>query len=311
MRGFIIRRLFTSVIVLLGATMVIFALSRLLSDPKQLLLPEDAYGITQEMLDELEAQLNLDKPVPVQYAYWLWDLMRLDLGRDLADRQLIAPRLPGKIGPTVKLAAASWILATLVGIPLGVLAAVKRGTVWDYAGRIFALLGQTLPTFWVGIILILVFAVWFRLLPAGTMGEGFNLKNWVLPVVTLAWLGAAGYMRIMRSAVLEVLDSEFVKLARTKGVTNNMVIWKHAVQNAMIAPLTLSGLLLAGFITGSVSVEVVFGWPGLARYAVEAVWTNNFTVLVVVTLLFTFGFVVINFVTDILYALIDPRIRLT
>ena len=261
MRGFIIRRLFTSVIVLIGATMVIFALSRLLSDPKQLLLPEDAYGITQEMLDELEAQLNLDKPVPVQYAYWLWDLMRLDLGRDLADRQLIAPRLPGKIGPTVKLAAASWILATIVGIPLGVLAAVKRGSVWDYAGRIFALLGQTLPTFWVGIILILVFAVWFRLLPAGTMGEGFNLKNWILPVVTLAWLGAAGYMRIMRSAVLEVLDSEFVKLARTKGVTNNMVIWKHAVQNAMIAPLTLSGLLLAGFITGSVSVEVVFGWP--------------------------------------------------
>ena len=146
---------------------------------------------------------------------------------------------------------------------------------------------------------------------AGTMGEGFNLKNWILPVVTLAWLGAAGYMRIMRSAVLEVLDSEFVKLARTKGVTNNMVIWKHAVQNAMIAPLTLSGLLLAGFITGSVSVEVVFGWPGLARYAVEAVWTNNFTVLVVVTLLFTFGFVLINFITDILYALIDPRIRLT
>jgi len=115
----------------------------------------------------------------------------------------------------------------------------------------------------------------------------------------------------MRSAVLEVLDSEFVKLARTKGVTNNMVIWKHAVQNAMIAPLTLSGLLLAGFITGSVSVEVVFGWPGLARYAVEAVWTNNFTVLVVVTLLFTFGFVLINFITDILYAIIDPRIRLT
>ena len=309
MTRFIVRRFFTSLIALIGATLIVFSVSRLLGDPRVLLLPEDAYGITEEVWEELSRQLNLDKPIPFQYGLWVWDLLRGDLGRDLADRQLIAPKIPTKLGPTLRLALAAWLLATIVGIPLGVLSAIKRGSIPDYIGRAFALFGQTIPLFWIAIISILVFSVWLNWLPAGTMGEGFSPENYILPTATLAWFAAAGYVRLVRSAMLEVLDSEFIKLARAKGVRYNSVIWKHAFKNAAIAPLTYSGVLFAGFITGSISIEVVFAWPGIARYAVEAVWTNNFTVLAVVTLMFTAAFIAINFLVDILYAFIDPRIR--
>ena len=309
MAAFIVRRFFTSLLALVGATLIIFSVSRLLGDPRVLLLPDDAYGITEETWEELSRQLNLDKPIPFQYALWVWDLLRGDLGRDLTDRHKIADKIPVKIAPTLKLAISAWILATLVGIPIGVLSAVKRGSIPDFIGRAFALLGQTLPVFWIAILSILIFSVWLNWLPAGTMGEGFSLKHYILPTSTLAWFAAAGYVRLVRSAMLEVLDSEFIKLARAKGVRYNSVVWKHAFKNASIAPLTYSGVLFAGFITGSISVEVVFAWPGLARFAVEAVWTNNFTVLAVVTLMFTAAFIAMNFLVDIMYAFIDPRIR--
>ena len=310
MRAFIIRRFITSILTLMGAALFVFSVSRILGDPRVLLLPDQAYGITQEQWDDLARQLHLDKPIPVQFGIWLGQLLQGDLGRDLADRQLIAPKIPQKVGPTLKLALSAFILSTLIGVPMGVFSAVQRGSVPDYLGRAFALFGQALPTFWVGIVLILVFNVWFDgLLPAGTMGEGFSIKHYILPTVTLSWFGAAGYVRLVRSAMLEVLDSEYVKLARAKGVSSKTLIWKHAFKNAAIAPLTLSGLLLAGFITGSISVETVFAWPGLARFGIEAVWTNNFTVLAVLVLIFTAAFVVLNFLADILYAFIDPRIR--
>lgn len=309
MQRFIVRRLFTSVLAILGATIVVFSVSRLLGDPRVLLLPDVSYGLSQEEYDKATKLLHLDKPIPVQYGYWLADLLRGNLGRDLTDRQLIAPKLPKKFGPTARLAFASWLLATLVGIPLGVLSAVKRGSIGDYFGRTFALLGQTLPVFWIAILSILIFSVWLGWLPSGTMGEGLAIRNYILPTATLAWFAAAGYVRLVRSAMLEVLDSEYIKLARAKGVNARTIIWKHALKNAAIAPLTYSGLLLGGFITGSVAVETVFAWPGLARFAVEAVWTNNFTVLAVVTLIFTAVYIVANFLVDILYAYIDPRIH--
>ena len=210
------------------------------------------------------------------------------------------------------LAGAAWILATAIGVPLGILSAVKRGTVWDYLGRGFAVLGHSLPSFWIGIAAILIFAVWLGWLPSGTMGvHGTSWKNFVLPTVILAWLPMAGYTRLVRSSMLEILDSEFVKLARAKGVPDTVVVWKHGLRNAVIAPLTFSGLLLAGLITGSVAVETVFAWPGVARWGVQAVNNNNLNVLVTVTLVFTLAFVVLAFVIDLLYVVLDPRIRLT
>ena len=294
---------------MIGATILIFAASRLLGDPTVLFLPEEGYGLDAEELEKARKRLHLDKPVPLQYAFWVGDLLQGDLGQDLGDRHPISTKLKDKLPPTLRLAVGSYILATLIGIPLGILSAVKRGSVWDMIGRIFALLGQSLPAFWIAILAILVFAVWLEWLPAGTQGEGFSLKHYVLPTLTLAWLPAAGYLRLMRSSMLEVLDSEYVKLARAKGVGVNTVIWKHAFKNALIAPLTFSGLVLTGFITGSVSVEVVFGWPGIARLAVESVFTNNLTTLSVITLIFTLIYVVANFIVDIIYGVIDPRIR--
>lgn len=293
----------------MGATIIIFAASRVLGDPTVLLLPEEGYGLDSAELEKARQRLHLDKPVPLQYAFWVGDLLQGDLGQDLGDRHPISTKLRDKLPPTLQLGFAGYILATLIGIPLGVLSAIKRGSIWDMAGRAFALLGQSLPAFWIAILSILVFAVWLEWLPAGTQGEGFSIKHYVLPTLTLAWLPAAGYLRLMRSAMLEVLDSEYVKLARAKGVGVNTVIWKHAFKNAAIAPLTFSGLVLAGFITGSVSVEVVFGWPGIARLAVEAVQTNNLTTISVITLMFTLIYVVANFIVDIIYGMIDPRIR--
>jgi peptide/nickel transport system permease protein len=197
----------------------------------------------------------------------------------------------------------------VIGIPLGVLSAVKRGGWLDYIGRTFAVLGQTLPTFWIGILGVLVFAVILGWLPSGTMGEGFSPKHYVLPTATLGWFAAAGYVRLVRSAMLDVMDSEYIKLARAKGVGTNSIVWKHGFRNAAIAPLTYSGLLLGGLISGSVAVETVFAWPGIARFAVTAVQTNNFTVVAIVTLIFTAVYVVTNFFVDILYAFVDPRIR--
>jgi peptide/nickel transport system permease protein len=309
MRKFIARRIVTSLVALIISTMVIFAISRMMGDPRVNLLPAQGYGLNQSEWEAAGRRLHLDKAIPIQYLFWLGDVLRGDLGQDLVDRREITAKLIPKLGPTLLLAISAWIFATVIGPPLGVLAAVKRGSIWDLLGRSIAISGQSLPTFWVGILGILIFAVWLRWLPVGTMGEGIPIRHLVMPVFTLGWLAMAGYVRLVRSSMLEVLDSEYIKLARAKGVGEFSVIWKHGFRNAVIAPLTYGSLLLAGLITGSVAVETVFAWPGIARWAVEAVFTNNLPVLVAVTLMFTVLFVVTNFLVDILYALADPRVR--
>ena len=309
MSRFIIRRFFASLLSLVAVTMLVFFMSRVYGDPLVLLLPEEGYGLSQEKLNEYAERFHLNDPIPVQYAYWVRDLLTGDFGIDLADRRPLAPKLRRKIAPTLYLASAAWILATLVGTPLGILSAVRRGSIWDYLGRMFAVSGQSLPSFWIAIVGILIFSVWLGWLPVGTMGEGFAVRNFILPTAILAWLPMAGYLRLVRSAMLDTLDSEFIKLARAKGVSGRAVIWKHGLRNALIPPLTFGGLLLAGLISGSIAVETVFAWPGIARWGVEAVWNNNFGVLALVTLTFTIGYVVLSFIVDLLYSLVDPRVR--
>ena len=310
MQRFIVRRFFTSLLALIGATLFIFGISRLVGDPRMLLLPEGSYGMSVAEWEAAAKRLHLDKPVVVQYGYWIWDLVRGDLGTDLADRNPIGPKLVQRFGPTLRLSLSAWVLAILIGVPLGVVSAVKRNSLLDYIGRTFAIFGQSLPTFWVAIVGILIFSVRLGWLPTGTMGEGFSFKNYIMPTCTLAWLAAAGYVRLTRSAMLEILDSEYIKFARAKGVRELVVIWKHAFKNALIAPLTMAALMLGALISGSIAVETVFAWPGVARYSVEAVWNNNLPVLSVVVLIFTAAFVLANFLVDILYAYVDPRIRL-
>jgi len=281
----------------------------IMGDPRLLYVQEGGYGLSPEAWDALGVKLHLDKPVAVQYLYWLRDAVQFDLGDSMLDRKPVSEILYDALGPTLQLAFFGWIFATAVGIPLGVLSAVKRGSIWDYLGRGVALLGQTLPVFWVGIMGILIFAVQLRWLPVGTMPDEFSFKHFIMPAITLGWFSAAGYLRLTRSAMLDVMDSEYIKLARAKGVNATVVLWKHAFRNAIIAPLTFSSLVLAGFITGAIVTETVFSWPGLGRLAFTAVDDNDFPLIVGLMLLFTFMFLLVNLFTDILYAYVDPRIR--
>ncbi len=298
---------------LLGATIVIFAGSRLMGDPLINLLPPDqggfTYGFSQVVYEREKRRLHLEDPVPVQYAYWVADVVRGNLGLDLTNKRPIAPVMLERLPHTLQLAFAAFIVATLVGLPLGVLSAVKRGSIWDLLARTFAALGIATPTFWAAMVAILVFSVMLGWLPTATKGEGVAIRNFILPTFVLATHAMAGYLRLMRSAMLDTLDSEYVKLARAKGAKGRTVIWKHAFKNAALVPLTYAGLLFAGFITGSIAVEVVFAWPGIARFGAEAAVANNLPVVVAVTLLFTTFYVVINFAVDILYGFVDPRIR--
>ncbi len=316
MRKFLIRRFFAGILSVLAATAIVFALSRAAGDPLLLYAKPGGYGVTPEQEEALKKKLRLDRPLVVQYLLWVTDLLRGDFGRTLLAEQLVTRVVGEKMGATVQLGVVSWVLATIMGVPLGVLSAVLRGSVWDYMGRAFALVGQSLPTFWLGLMMILIFNKQLGWLPFGTRGttEAFffsweNLRFFVMPAFAVAWGAAAVYLRLTRSAMLEVLDSEFVKLARSKGVGGTKIIWKHAFRNALIPPLTVSSLMMAGLITGSVVIEAVFSWPGLGRLAIQAVQDNDFPILTATVLFFAVVFVTVNFVTDVLYAVIDPRIR--
>lgn len=310
MRRFLIRRFFFSIFALVGATLVTFTLSRMAGDPRYLYAQEGGYGLTPERWESLGVELGLDHPLIWQYGVWLGNILKGNWQDSLLDRKPVIGKIRQRLPVTLQFGLSSFVFASIIGIPLGVLSAVKRGSIWDYMGRLFALLGQALPVFWLGIMGILIFSVKLGWLPVGTLGDGgFSWKHYVLPTVTLGWVAAASYLRLVRSSMLEVLDSEFVKLARAKGVSNNKVIWKHAFRNALIAPLTFSALLLTGFITGAVVVESIFSLPGLGRLAFQSIGDNDFPVMVGTVLVFTFMYVLINFLTDILYAYIDPRIR--
>ena len=311
MREFIIRRFFFALITVIGATVVVFSLSRAMGDPLLLYATPGGYGMSPQQIAALKKKLALDRPYAVQYLLWVGQVARGDLGETLLQRKDVGSFIATRVSATFELGLYAWLLATVIGVPVGALSAVKRGTIWDYGGRGFALLGQALPSFWLAIIFILIFSVHFRWFPVGTRGDHgwLDFKHVFLPMVTLAWGALAGYMRLTRSGMLEVLDSEFVKLARAKGVSEWRVVWKHAFRNGMFQPLTASALILAGFLNGVVLIETIFAWPGLGSLAVQAVNNNDFPVLQAIVLFFTAGFVAVNFATDILYALIDPRVR--
>ncbi len=303
MQTFLIRRLIAGLVVIVLVSFLVFSLSRLAGDPR--LLYTDGYT-TADSYEELGKQLGLDKPFVVQYVLWMSGAVRGDFGVSLYARTSAINVIKERIPATLELSAGALVFALITGIPLGVMSAVKRGTIWDYVGRTFALFGQALPAFWLGIMLVLIFSVQLDLLPTSRRGDW---SHYVLPSVTLGWVASAGFLRLVRSAMLEILDSEYVKFARAKGVNHQKVIWKHALRNALIPPLTYAGVLMGAFLTGAVVVETVFGWPGLGSLAVKAVLNNDFPVMTGVVMIFAAIYVAANFMVDILYAYIDPRIR--
>ena len=314
MRKFLAQRFVFAIMSLVAATLIVFVLSRMAGDPLLLYAKPGGYGMSEEQIAALSEKLGLDRPLIVQYFIWLGRVVTGDFGVTLLAERDVRTVVFEKLGATIQLGIAAFVLATLIGIPLGVVSAIARGTVWDYLGRTFALLGQATPAFFMGIVGILIFAVTLDWLPPGgrPVDEPFwphQVEALALPMITLGLLPAASYLRLTRSSMLEVLDSEFVKLARAKGVNVNTVIWKHAFRNALIPPITVSALILIGFLEGSVIVEAVFAWPGVGRLAVDSIHNNDFPLLTGVIFMFAILYVAGSFLADMLYLFVDPRIR--
>jgi ABC-type dipeptide/oligopeptide/nickel transport system permease component len=302
---FILNRVLQSVIALLILSVVIFGLGRLTGDPVVLLLPPDA---TQEAEDLLRASLGLDQPLPVQYWLFISNAARLEFGDSLKARRPVTELIKPKVIISLKLGIVAMGITLLMGIPLGVLAAVKRGTPLDTMANMIAVLGQSLPQFWVGIMLIQIFTVRLDLLPASGTG---GITHYILPAFTLGWFVAAGIMRLLRSSMLEALDGEYIKMARIKGLPEWKIVWKHTLKNALIPVLTFGGSYLAAFITGAILVETVFAWPGVGRLVYDAIIWRDFPVLQSLILMIAAVVISVNLIVDILYAYIDPRIRYT
>ena len=305
----IVKRLLQGILALIGAMLLIFILARFMGDPRYVFIGQEGKGYSPEAWERAGEKLGLDKPAPVQFVYWLGNILRGDFGDSVSQQRRVLHIIRLKAPNTIQLGASAWLVGTLLGVPMGVFSATSRGKFVDYVLRGFAFLGQALPVFWVGIVLIFIFAVQLHWLPAGTKGDGISIKNFILPAITLGWLPAASYLRLTRTAMLDVLDSEYVRLARGKGVGRFTVVWKHAFRNAIIPPLTLSAFVLFGFMSGTVIVETVFSWPGLGRLAVDALWASDFPLLTGITVIWGAAFVVLIILLDILYAIVDPRIK--
>ena len=307
MSRFVVRRLAYAVLVMLGVSLLVFGMSRSAGDPRNLYLNEYSSPSSEDW-KIMGEELGLDKPVVVQYALWVGRALKGDMGRSLSQAKNPLTVITERFGATAQLAGVSFFITVVVGVPLGVLSAVQRGTILDYLARGFAIFGQAVPPFWLGIVLVLIFAVNLGWLPTSRRGDWTNL---VLPAVTLAWPACAGMVRITRSAMLDVMDAPFVAMARAKGVGRSRVIWKHAFRNALIPPLTYATILIANFIIGAVVVETVFAWPGIGRLAAEGAFNNDFPLVAALSIFFAFAFVTSSFVADIAYGLLDPRVRVS
>ena len=303
MQRYILSRVFYALISLLLLSVTIFSMVRISGDPV-ILMAEP--GAKEEDLQALRKEFGLDKPIYVQYGVWMSKVVRGDFGKSLYYRVPVLELYLSRLPASIELAGMAMLIATLLGIPIGIFAAVRVNTWLDSFGNIFANLGLALPSFWVGLMLILVFSVDLNWLPSSGSGTA---KHIIMPAVALGWVLMASNMRLARSAMLEVLGSEYVKLARIKGLSERLVILKHAFKNAMIPVLTFASIQLALIIQGSVVVETIFAWPGIGRLAYEGISFRDFTVVQTTVLLAGLTIVGVNLLVDILYAYIDPRIR--
>lgn len=307
MQRYLILRVGQSIVALVGVTMLVFFLTRLSGNVLDLMLPIEA---TPEDFLRVEKAWGLDKPIIAQYGIYMWNVLHGDWGQSWKWGSGALEIVLEKFPATAQLAVFTLLISTTLGLSLGMLVAVKKDTPFDWGGKIIALLGQSLPSFWLGIVLMWVFAVLLGWLPTSGRGDGiFPIKYMIMPAITLGWFNVAALMRLTRSSMLEVLDSEYVKLARIKGLPEWKVIWKHCLRNAAIAPLTYFGLVAGFLMTGSVVTETVFAWPGTGLLAVEAVQSRDYQVVQAVVLFMAGIFIFANLVVDVLYAYLDPRIR--
>jgi len=304
MKQYIARRLGYSLLSLFLLSLTIFFFVRVTGDPAALLVEP---GASAEDIAAIHHQFGLDRPLIVQYGLFMASLLRGDFGQSFYYQTPVFELYLSRLPNSLELAFVAMLLSLVIGIPSGILASVHVGRFWDSFGKIFSLLGLSLPSFWVGLVLILVFSVYLGWLPSSGSGTPLHL---IMPAFALGWYFAASHMRLTRSSMLEVLGSEYVKLARLKGLPQKLVIAKHAFKNALIPVLTLAGINLVITVNVAVVVEVVFAWPGIGRLLFEGITFRDFPVVQGVVIMAGVMIISVNFVIDILYAVIDPRIRL-
>ena len=303
MQRYIFFRVIQAIITLLILSLAVFLSVHLTGDPALYLLGPEG---TIEDYEQLKKNMGLDRPLPVQYGLFLSRVVRGDFGishiTGRPAQNVLLQRLPA----TLELAGVAFVLTMAVGIPLGILSAVKRDSIFDQIGKFFAVVGIAAPSFWIAIMLILLFGAILGWLP--TFGRG-GIDHFILPAFVLSWHSMAGVLRLARSSMLEVLDSEYIKFARIKGLSERMVIYKHALKNAIIPVLTFSGLTLAGLLNGSVAIEVIFAWPGIGRLMLMGIKTRDFPIVQATVMAAGLFYIVTALVVDILYAYVNPRIR--
>ena len=304
MKQFVLKRIGYCVLSLFLLSLTIFFFVRVTGDPATLLVEP---GASPEYIAAIHHQFGLDRPLIVQYALFMASVLTGDLGQSFYYRTPVLELYWSRLPNSVMLATAAMAFSLLIGIPSGILASVRVGRFWDNAGKVFALLGLSLPSFWVGLVMILVFSVYLGWLPSSGSGTPLHL---IMPAFALGWYFAASHMRLTRSSMLEVLGSEYVKLARLKGLPQSLVIAKHAFKNALIPVLTLAGINFVIMIGVAVVVETVFAWPGVGRLLYEGIAFRDFPVVQGTVLMLGAMTVIVNLVVDVLYAVIDPRIRL-
>ena len=305
MQRFLIRRIIITLITILAVSVVIFIMARASGDPRTLLLSELSAGDVDQW-EELGKKLGLDKPYYQQYAIFFKDMMQGKFGKSILESRPARDVIGERLVATFELGIIAFVFSAMIGVPLGILGSVKRGGLLDWAGKTVALIGQSAPGFWLGIMLMFFFAVRLEWVPPSGR-DGWESR--VLPAITLGWFFIAVNMRLVRSAMLDVLDSEYIKLARAKGASETIVVWKHALRNALIPPLTMAGVTMGNLVAGSLTTEVVFAWPGIGRLAVTSMLSSDYPVLQGVVLVYTLIYVLAALLVDVLYAYIDPRIR--
>ena len=316
MGRYLIRRILLMAPTLLIVTFLVFILLFLSpGDPVLMLVPIDEVAqMTDEEMDQLRQKLGLDRPIYVQYADWLLHVLRGDLGRSIHQRRPVVDLLAARFPVTLELALLSVLLASVVAIPIGIYTAVRPGGIGDFLGNIVALMGVSAPNFWVALLLIVVFAVQLRWLPAGgfvriTDDPVRHIERMILPVITLSTALMAVTMRLTRSSMLEVLNEDYVRTARSKGLGQRRIVFVHALKNALIPVVTTVGLQIGRILGGTIVIEIIFSLPGMGKLLLDAIFGRDFPVVQGSVLLITLAFMGINLVVDLTYASIDPRIR--
>lgn len=305
MTTYLLRRVVHSVVALWGVLTIVFLILHLSGDPVLLLVPQ---GATQEDITRLRHDMGLDRPLVVQYGIFLGNAVRGDFGHSFLQRQPALDLVFDRVPATLLLSLVALFLSVTVGVTAGVVSAWKRNSWWDRIAMVLALIGQATPSFWIGIMAILIFAVWLKWLPPSGYGSPQQL---ILPAVTLGVLSMATTARVTRSSMLEILGQDYIRVARAKGLEEQKVLLRHAMRNAGIPVVTLVALELGVMLSGAVIVETIFAWPGIGRLAVESILAHDFPVVQAIVFLSSVIYILLNLLTDLLYTMIDPRIRLS